>query len=155
MMSLPDEAIVPGLRLLTTCPLDEVTRIAHEIESGTYPMDAKKTLARLVVSRYHGDAAAESAQEHFEQTVQGGALPDAIEDRVVDRADWDMAELLVALAVCDSKGQARRLIEQGGVEVDGRKFSEKMFTINSPTIVKAGKRTYLRVHASAPAEEQA
>jgi tyrosyl-tRNA synthetase len=153
MMSLPDEAIVPGLRLLTTCPLDEVARIAREIESGTNPMDAKKTLARLVVSRYHGAAAAESAQAHFEQTVQGGALPDTIEDRVVDRADWDMAELLLALGVCDSKGQARRLIEQGGVEVDGRKFSEKMFVINSPTIVKAGKRTYLRVHASAPAEE--
>ena len=149
IMSLPDDIIVPGLRLLTQMDLEEVAAIDQKLSSGDNPMEAKKRLAWLIVERYHGSSTADSAQSHFEHTVQAGEVPDEVEDRVLDRADWDIVELLVELGLVDSKSQARRLFDQGGVEVDNQRLTERNLHINDKILLKAGKRTYLNVHVAA------
>lgn len=148
IMSLPDEVIVPGLRLLTTAPEDEIEHAAKGIEAGANPMQWKKRLAWLIVERYHGEHVANSAQEFFAQTVQGGEIPQDIEDRVLDQAVWDVVELLPALGLTDSKSEARRLFEQGGIEVDGQKLAERDVVVGDNTLLKVGKRNFLRLHAT-------
>ncbi len=148
MMSLPDEVIVPGLTLLTEAPEDEIAQTATRLKAGDNPMAAKKRLAWLIIEKYHGQSSADSAQSHFEHTVQGGSAPEQIEDRVLDRADWDIVDLLVELGLTDSKAQARRLFEQGGIEVDEQRLTERQVHIDDKILLKVGKRTYLNVHVS-------
>lgn len=154
IMSLPDEVIVPGLRLLTTVDTAEIAELETALRHGANPMDAKKRLAWLVVERYHGPSSADSSRAYFEQTVQGKEVPEDIEDRVVEQAEWDITDLLVALAITDSKGQAKRLLEQGGIEIDGRRIFDKHIIIPGSMLLKAGKRNYFRVYASRPASSE-
>jgi tyrosyl-tRNA synthetase len=146
MMSLPDEVIVPGLRLLTEVEDSEISSIDRQLTAGDNPMVAKKRLAWLLVERYHGASSADSAQSHFEHTVQSGEAPDEIEDRVIEQANWDIVDLLVELGLVDSKSQARRLFEQGGIEVDNQRLVERVVHINDKILLKAGKRTYVNVY---------
>jgi tyrosyl-tRNA synthetase len=148
IMSLPDEVIVPGLRLLTTAPEEEIEHAQKGIEGGANPMEWKKRLAWLIVERYHGESAANSAQEFFANTVQGGEVPEDIEDRVLDQAVWDIVELLPALGMTDSKSEARRLFDQGGIEIDGQKLVERDIVVGDNTLLKVGKRSFLRLHAT-------
>jgi tyrosyl-tRNA synthetase len=146
MMSLPDEIIVPGLRLLTDLPEAEVTSTEQALGQGQNPMDFKKRLAWVVVEQYHGAGQADTAQAFFAQTVQGGEAPEEIEDRVLDQADWDVVDLLVDLGLTDSKSQARRLFEQGAIEVDGQRLTDRQLHLNSKMQLKVGKRQYLNLH---------
>lgn len=145
MMSLPDDVIVSGMRLLTTAEMTEVDQVASEIESGANPMQYKKRLAWLIVERYHGDAAANAAQDHFAQTVQGGELPSEITEASINKAEWDVADLLVSLNLTDSKSQANRLLEQGGLELDGQRLSQKQISVQDGAILKVGKRQFIKL----------
>jgi tyrosyl-tRNA synthetase len=148
LMSLPDEVIVPGLRLLTDVSSDELTAIEAALQAGDNPINYKKRLAWLMVEQYHGAGSAATSQAQFEQTVQGGAAPDEIEDRVLEQADWDIVDLLLALGLTDSKGQARRLFDQKAIEIDGIALADRQIHIQGKMLLKVGKRSYLNIHVS-------
>ena len=121
-----------------------------QLKSGSNPMDVKKRLARNLVEQYHGAAAAEAAEAHFRQVVQEKEAPDEVpEVRVpaeLARATW--VDLLAGLGLSKSKGEARRLIAQGGFYVEQEAVSDPAAAAQLPSdgvLVRLGKRKYYRL----------
>ena len=152
-MSIPDELMVRYFELVTTVSLDEVKKIASGLEKGEmHPRDVKMRLAREIVSIYHGHEAASQAEAEFKRVFQQHDLPDAIptfnvnEDILEDGLVW-LPKLMQLSGLCASTSEARRLIQQGGVRIDGEKFDDPNHKIKPEKgmIIKAGKRKFIQL----------
>ncbi len=144
VMSLSDALMLGYYELLTDRELGEI-KAAH-------PMAAKKDLAQLLVSRYHGEEAGRDARRYFEDTFSSRRLPaDAAE--VLMPAGLVLSELIHRAGGTKSRNEARRLISQGGVKIDGRKASEDG-PIAAPAsfILQVGKHQFLKVRLTGGAE---
>ena len=145
VMSLPDTAIIAYFTLVTPAPADEVAAIEQALEAGTLmPMEAKKRLAREVTAALYSDADADAAEQHFEQTIQRGELPGEMTEHAVDGS----ATLLNALrdaGLVASGGEARRLVAQGGVTVNGEAVAEIAFEVSPGDEIKVGRHRFLRI----------
>ncbi|KSU61725.1 tyrosine--tRNA ligase [[Bacillus] enclensis] len=148
-MSIPDELIVKYFNLVTDLPLEEKQKISAGLADETlHPRDAKVRLARTIVSMFHGEEAAAAAVEHFQTVFQKGALPEDIPS-----VEWKGAsevaiiELLVGLGMQSSKSEARRMIKNGGIRIDGEKVldTEMLVSVTDGIIVQVGKRKFVRV----------
>lgn len=150
VMSISDELMFRWIELLTEKSQDEVSAIRAEVESGArHPKQVKSELARLLVARFHDDAAADSAVQQFEQVFANKGLPEQIEAKELSYDDdsvW-LARLLVDLTLATSTSQARRLIQQGGVRIDGERVVDDEHQVPSAgeKLVQVGKRRFLRV----------
>jgi tyrosyl-tRNA synthetase len=115
------------------------------------PMQAKLELARLIVARSHGEGAANAAQEHFARVVQRGEAPEDVPERPLPAGDPVHLPGLLADAFGLSTSEARRLISQGGVKLDGAAVSE----LDLPrarlegAVLQAGKRRFVRLNGAA------
>lgn len=150
VMSIKDELIVRYLTLCTDMPMPEVKKIEKKLKSDSFnPKDAKSTLAFEIVKMYHGKKEAEGAAAHFEKTVVKKELPAADEIPVVKikKATIYLAELMVDAKLAPSKSEARRLIEQGGVKVDGAVIGDREAVIegHSGMIIQVGKRKIIKI----------
>jgi tyrosyl-tRNA synthetase len=111
------------------------------------PLQAKLALARWIVARSHGEEAARSAEEHFTRVVREGRAPDDVPDHALPEGDPVHLPALLASVFGLSTSEARRLIAQGGVRVDGTVMSE----LDAPratlagAVVQAGKRRFARL----------
>jgi tyrosyl-tRNA synthetase len=159
-MSIPDELIARWARLADFRSQAECDALESGLREGTRsPMDEKKTLARNIVTRYHGADAARDAQAFFESTVQRKEIPADVADLAIARAaNSDHAEKLVDIIVtaklADSKRAAQRLIEQGSVRIDG-KVVEKSATrwpAGRVGVLQVGKKPHIRIHIKNPNE---
>jgi tyrosyl-tRNA synthetase len=123
-----------------------LTDIHSEESTKLSPIVRKKNLAFKVVLSFHGKNKADEAQQIFEKTVQHQEIPKDILTFSVS-SPIDVVNLLTTSTLVESKSEARRLVEQGGVEVDGEKITDPHFIIEKKdgTIIKAGKRKYLKV----------
>lgn len=147
-MSYRDELITKGLRLLTNVEMQDIWDIEKQIEKGANPMEFKKLMSFEIVKEIKGEKLAKQAQKHFEESVQNKKVLD--EDiRIVDLSG-EMT-ILNALTKASAAGgasgsQLRRLIDQGGVEVNEKKVTDAYQIINfTPnTLIKVGKREYLK-----------
>ncbi len=148
-MSIPDELIVKYFNLVTDLPLEEKQKISAGLADETlHPRDAKVRLARTIVSMFHGEEAAAAAVGHFQTVFQKGALPEDIPS-----VEWEGAkevaiiELLVGLGMQSSKSEARRMIKNGGIRIDGEKVldTDLVVPIKDSMIVQVGKRKFVRV----------
>ncbi|MBH9966061.1 tyrosine--tRNA ligase [[Bacillus] enclensis] len=148
-MSIPDELIVKYFNLVTDLPLEEKQKISAGLTDETlHPRDAKVRLARTIVSMFHGEEAAAAAVRHFQTVFQKGALPEDIPS-----VEWEGAkevaiiELLVGLGMQSSKSEARRMIKNGGIRIDGEKVldTDLVVPIKDSMIVQVGKRKFVRV----------
>jgi tyrosyl-tRNA synthetase len=111
-----------------------------------HPMEAKKRLAGLLVERYHGAAAAPAARTHFESVFSQRAAPDDIPTHRAARSPIRLLELLVEAGLAPSKNEARRLIQQGAVEVAGERITEdREVVVHAPLLVKVGKRQFRKI----------
>ncbi len=139
-MSIPDAILKDWFVLCTAVPLAEVDALL-----GGHPMEAKRRLAREIVTIYHGEEAAARAEEHFRKTVQERQAPDEMPTFAVP-ADLGLAAL-VAAAFSVSRSEARRLIEQGAVSIDGNVLSDASapVPVKGGEVLKAGKRRYVRL----------
>lgn len=147
-MSYPDELITKGLRLLTDLSTEEIWEVNKKIEAGENPMQYKKLMAHEVVKIIRGEKEAVKAQEHFERTVQKKDIADEDVQIVNVAGTLPLTEFLrKALNESESTSQIRRTIEQGGVEVNGKKVTEPKIEIEftAGTLVKYGKRKYFKV----------
>ena len=115
-------------------------------------MEAKQKLARLLTAQFHGAAAADTAQQGFDKGVRKNELPTEIPEYKVPAAllkegKVAIAVLLTESKLCPSKSEARRLVEQGGVELDGQRLTDPQgaVSIKSGAILKAGKRQFLKL----------
>lgn len=119
VMSIPDGAMRNYCTLVTRWAPERVEQLLADVEAGRmHPMEAKKALAWEIVDRYHGYEAADAAAEHFARVHQERQLPDAMAELTLAQAT-PLVELLLTAGLCASKSQARRLVEQGGVRLDG------------------------------------
>lgn len=149
MMALPDDIIAKGLEYLTDVPMEEVNEIAEKLSQGEHPVPFKKKLAFEVVKQLNDENTAEEAQKEFERTVQGDELPTNIPVVTVKdgRNLFSIADLLVHIGLAGSKSEAKRLIEQGGVEIDNERQENpgKEIAIEDSIVVKVGKRKFVEV----------
>jgi len=147
-MSYPDELILKGLRLLTDMPLKEIWEIQEKMKSEDNPMPYKKIMAYEITKMIKGEKEAKRAQKFFEDTVQN---KDIKTDAITKTGVRGVLQLVEFLKQVDNEENSlsaiRRVIEQGGVEVNGNKITDPFLVIDFKpgTIVKFGKRKFYEV----------
>lgn len=158
IMSLPDEVIPLYFELLTDLPEPELEHLTTSIEQHTEnPMDFKKKLGIEMVSWFHSPEAAITANAEFERVVQRGQEPEeipevsiaeianSIRDQNADGVLVDVLDLLVITFLAKSKSEARRLMSQNAIEIDGERASEETSFVRFGSIIRAGRRRFVRV----------
>jgi tyrosyl-tRNA synthetase len=137
-MSIPDSLIEKYLRLVSGFSDSELERV-----QGLKPRDAKAALARQLVKRLHGGAAAEAAEADFDSRFRKREMPDEIEDLVAENPE-DLVSTIVQAALAKSRGDARRLIDQGGIRINGGKANTDS-KLKDGDVLQAGKRNFVRI----------
>lgn len=147
IMSIKDELILRYLKLVTDLPIGEIEMIKIDLENGMNPRDAKIILAKALVARYHGLEKAEEASQHFQQVFVNKEKPAVIEEIEILKKKWQLAELLHFAGLVSSKTDGRRMIEQGGVKVDGAVIGDREATVNSTSgmVIQVGKRKFIKI----------
>jgi len=146
-MSIPDEQIYPWFELCTDVYGDELARICEQLEERSVnPRDLKRRLAREIVALYHDKEAALEAEAHFQAVIVDKDLPEEMPEAAI-KEPTGVIELLEAHDLVSSRGEARRLIDQGAVSMDGEQVEDQLFKVPADCehILKVGKRRFLRV----------
>jgi len=152
-MSIPDTLMPAYFEFTTDLPMNEVTAIRDGLAAGTvHPRDAKRRLARAIVEMWHGAKAAEAAEAAFAQVFVEGDLPDNIPETPVSAEDAPggrirLVKLLLVTGLAESTRDARRLISQGGVSIDGTRLHDidTEVAVHDGLIVRVGRRRFARV----------
>ena len=147
LMSIPDTLITRYYSLLTDVPQAELEKMDEQIASNSInPRDIKMALAHMITEEYHGKEGADKAQEDFINVVSNKGIPDDIESVKID-AEKSILDLLVELSFVQSKGEAKRLIQGGGVKIDGEKISDMGFVVKPQmdVVLQAGKRKFAKL----------
>jgi tyrosyl-tRNA synthetase len=137
-MSIPDQLIEKYLRLISGLTPAEI-----EAALKLKPRDAKAALAGQLVKRLHGEEAAARAEADFDRKFRQREVPEEISDRAVSSPD-DLVATLVEVELAKTRGDAKRLVEQGGVRVNGEKASSKT-KLKDGDVLQAGKRSFVRI----------
>ncbi len=149
IMSISDELMWRYFELLSFKPLSEIQRFKTEVEQGVNPRDLKFLLAEEIIERFHSKAAAVGAREEFIARFQKGALPDEIPEvsLTTDKATMPITSLLKDAKLVASTSEAIRMIQQGGVKIDGEKVEDRNLLIKkgSVAIFQVGKRKFAKV----------
>jgi tyrosyl-tRNA synthetase len=149
IMSVSDELMWRYYDLLSFRSLAQIANFKEEVSGGRNPRDIKVLLAQEIVARFHSQKAAEDALAEFEARFKQGVLPDDMPELTVQSADGSIgiAHLLKQANLVASTSEANRMIEQGGVKLDGEKVSDKALQIKAGAVVVAqvGKRKFGRV----------
>lgn len=154
LMSISDEMMPSYYELCTDVPLAEVRRLTDAAQ--THPREAKKHLAREIIALYHGPGAARAADEEFERihgrNRSADAVPDDIPAVVVPAetapdGQARLADLIRAAGLASSSGEAKRLIQQGGVSLDGQKITDSaaVVPVHTAQVLKVGKSSFARL----------
>ena len=147
LMSIPDTLIPKYFDLLTDITPEELKEVEAELESGNVnPRNIKLRLAYTITSEYKGKDAADKAQEEFINVVSNKGIPQDIPSVKID-GDKNILDLLLELNFVQSKGEAKRLIQGGGVKLDGEKISDINYTVSveNETVLQAGKRKFAKL----------
>jgi tyrosyl-tRNA synthetase len=155
VMSIPDSVLWKYFELVTPVSIDEVAAMRASVESGEMnPRDAKERLAREIVATYYGAEEARHAAESFRKVFSLKETPEDVPVAKVEEAAFKdgkiwIVELLVSLGLASSKGDARRLIDGGGVTIDGEKVTDPELELTAEQIegklLRKGRKSFLRV----------
>jgi tyrosyl-tRNA synthetase len=150
VMSIPDALIYRYAELVSDIPTEDLPKVKEFAEAN--PRKAKAQLAHRIVAMYHGDEGADAAQEHFEQTVVEGGVPDDVPEFAPDAEPGQEVGLLNLMRhadLTDSNSEGRRLIEQGAVSIDGETVTDTGLYVDvsaeAPFLLRVGKRRYARI----------
>ncbi|MGB4596014.1 MAG: tyrosine--tRNA ligase [Anaerolineaceae bacterium] len=145
VMSIPDKAMVIYSKLVTQWKPAEITAFEAGLESGIlHPRDAKMKLAWEITNAFYGTEAANAAQAQFVAMFQKGMEPDEMAEYLTNGKET-LVDIMVGNGLAESKSQARRLIDQQGVKVDGITMRDGNTLIDQPGVIQVGKRHYLKV----------
>jgi tyrosyl-tRNA synthetase len=145
ILSISDELMWKYFTLLSFKPESEIAKLKAEVEGGRNPKDAKVMLAKEITTRFHSAAAADAAEADFNNRARGG-VPDDIPDVALGGAPLGIGALLKQANLAPSGSEAMRLIEGGGVRIDGSVVSDKGLKLAAGTyVVQVGKRKFARV----------
>ena len=149
VMSISDVMMWRYYELLSFRSLNEIAQFRKDVEGGRNPRDIKVLLAQEIVARFHSVQAGEDALADFVNRSKGG-IPDDIPDVALSGAPLGIGQLLKQANLCASTSEALRMVEQGGVRIDGTAISDKALKVDAGTIVvQVGKRKFARVTLSA------
>ncbi len=152
-MSIPDDLMWEWRLLLTDMDPSRIDRQKADVASGrASPRELKADLAHDLVRRFHGPVAADEARAEFDRMFRHGGAPDEIETRAV-ASGQALFTLIADTGLAGSRAEARRLIQQGAVSLDGERIGDPYFTLpdGANALLKVGKRRFLRVTAAAAA----
>ena len=149
LMSISDVMMWRYYELLSFSSLADIAALKSEIDAGRNPRDAKVQLAKEIVTRFHSARAAEDALADFVNRSKGG-IPDDVPELSLGGAPMSVAHLLKAAALCASTSEAMRMVDQGGVRIDGAVVSDKALQLGpGQYVLQVGKRKFARVTFSA------
>ncbi|MCL6098486.1 MAG: tyrosine--tRNA ligase [Bacteroidetes bacterium] len=149
-LSIPDELIYQYFELTTNVPNNELQSIRQDLSNKSVnPRDIKRYLARKLVELYHTQDAAVEAEKEFDNIFVKKGLPDEIQEFKLDHKvnEMEILDLIVTVGFAPSKGEARRLVTQGGVTIDNEKITDikQMVTLQGTKILKVGKRNFIKL----------
>ena len=149
VMSVSDTLMWRWMSLLSRRSEHDIAALRAEVQAGRNPKDAKVLLAVELTARFHGAAAARAADEDFHRRAAGG-VPDVIAEVSLAGAPVAIGALLKQAGLAPSSSEALRLVEQGGVRIDGVVVSDKALKVGAGSyVVQVGKRKFARVHLAA------
>lgn len=147
-MSIPDTLIYKYFELGTRVPLERLNEIKSRLENpNTNPRDVKRELAFELVKLYYDEAAAVNARDEFDKIFIKKEIPDDIQEIHITDNDKKLIDIIFENNLAESKSNARRLIEQGAVSINGDKINDVNFTLteSGEFVIKAGKKKFLKV----------
>lgn len=145
VMSVPDKAMGLFMRMVTRWSASQIAAKEKAAAGGSlHPRDLKAEIAREITSVFYGEQEASAAEANFARVFQKGDLPEDIETRKVD-GQQSVLEVLVIHGLAKSKSEARRLIEQNGVKLDGTVLTDPNRPFPGPGVLQVGKRRFLRI----------
>jgi tyrosyl-tRNA synthetase len=158
VMSLPDHLITDYFLLATDVPDEEIAGLTRQLDARSVnPMTLKKRLAYEIVAQFHGASAAGEAEQEFTRVFQEGKIPEEIPEHTFTAspsADGlyriDLAPTLVKQGIIKSNSELKRLLAQGAIELDGVKISTDVVNARNGSILKVGKRTFVRIAIERP-----
>ncbi len=149
LMSVSDELMWRYYELLSFRSNEEIARFRKEVADGRNPRDIKVLLAQEIVERFHSRQAAEEALVDFEARFRQGAIPDDLEEHTLscDAGGLGIAHVLKQAGLTRTTSEALRMIEQGGVRIDGEKLDDRklMLAPGASVVLQVGKRKFARV----------
>lgn len=143
VMSWADDLIVPGFELCTRVEMNEIVEMKNKMVDGENPRDFKLRLAGEVVKMFLGEVAANEGKEHFEKVIQGKAIPDEIPE--LNPSANDIVTVLVESKICNSRSNARQMVEQGAVSINGEKVDSIDYQVKNEDVVKKGSRFFVKI----------
>ena len=150
IMSISDELMMRYYELLSGLPNAELEKLKQNLKNeAVHPKEAKARLAKEMVARFHGAEAAIKAAVEFDKIFKSKGIPEDIEEKTItiQTDDIGVIDLLKATALAPSTSEARRLIQQGGVSIDGTKISDinLRFPAHKDYLLQVGKRRFAKV----------
>jgi tyrosyl-tRNA synthetase len=145
VMSIADEMMENYFTLLTDLPAERITEL---LDPGrTHPKQAKVTLGKMIVAQFHGTEAAEAAAAQFEKVFSQNQLPDDIAEVAVAARPISAAKLLLHCKLVATGGEAKRMIQQGGVRIDDEKIGDPNMEVDprDGMVVQVGKRKFAKL----------
>ncbi|MDQ9171351.1 tyrosine--tRNA ligase [Oxalobacteraceae bacterium R-40] len=145
LMSISDEMMWRYYDLLSFRSIEEIAGFKKEVEQGRNPRDIKVLLGQEIVERFHSRQAAADALQDFDRRAKGG-IPDEVPEVSLQGAPLGIGQLLKQAGLCPSTSEALRMVEQGGVRIDGAVISDKALKVDAGSlVVQVGKRKFARV----------
>lgn len=147
IMSIPDSLIIKYYELCTDLSSEEIEKIKERLVSGVNPRDIKAELAKEIVRMYYSERAAIEAERKFEQVFRKGGVPEDIESYKLEGKTW-IVRLLQNVGFASTGSDARRLITQGAVEIDGEVINDVNYEVDRGGVLRVGKRRFIKLISS-------
>ena len=149
-MSIPDAVLPDYFTLATNLSPEDVDAVRAGLDGGTlHPMDAKKRLAHAIVAEWHGGAQADAAAVQFARVFSQREIPAEMPETTVgfdgDAATINLPNLLTDAGLVASKAKVKRLLNQGGIQLDGERVDTPEIRVHPGAVLKVGKRRWLRI----------
>jgi len=148
IMSLHDDLIIQYFKLCTDVSLQLIKEHKKALQSNKVnPMDLKKKLAFEIVKMYHGEKPAKNAEKEFERVFQKRKSPTKLQSFKASKKAYNIVDLLIEAKLVKSRSEAKRLTEQGGVDIDGKPITnyQSPITIKNGMTIRAGKHKFVKI----------
>jgi tyrosyl-tRNA synthetase len=148
LMSISDDLMWRYYELLSFRPMSEVNAFRREVEGGRNPRDVKVLLAQEIVARFHSQAAATQALAEFEARFRDNVIPENLPETAIAASEpMALVQVMKQAGLVPSTSEAMRMIEQGGVKMDGERVSDRALKLAPGTqaVLQVGKRKFARV----------
>jgi tyrosyl-tRNA synthetase len=145
IMSISDDMMENYFTLLTDLPMDRIAELTHPDK--THPKQAKVLLGKTIVAQFHGPQAAEAAAAEFDKVFAQGQLPEDIPEVALQAVPISLKNLLTTCKLVQTSGEAKRMVQQGGVSIDGQKAADPNteVTPRDGMVIQVGKRRFARL----------